>query len=218
MKRHWPYLKAGRAEQIPAGASGLWYVKEINNPFRITLPNGKERAAGKYTMLLRWTDATIHLGHGECVMIDDLPEMQTHLQAALTARGRVLVTGLGLACVARMLQQNPAVESITILEKSADVIKLVWPHTPHERIELIEADAFAYLKATNRKWDCGWHDIWTDRSAGEPALAVEHQRLLGICADRVSQQGAWAFPRRHRRAFANMLATHGPRAVRECFE
>ena len=193
--RVFDYLIAGRADSIPKGDSGLWYTRKFFNPAHVEINRGRHRRPGYYTMLLRWTDTTMHLGHGDCVMIDDLPELRTHLQAAMTAYGNVLVTGLGLACVVRMLQLNHRVERITIVENSRDVIKLVWPFTSHDRCELIEADAVQFLESTDRRWDCAWHDLWTDTSKDEPHLQVRHSEMLRLCFGRVDRQGAWAFPR-----------------------
>lgn len=193
-------LSAGRADCIPKGKRRLWYVSKLRVPFPIQMSNGKMRPSGDYTMLLRWTGATLHTGEGECVMCDDPAELKTHLEAAITAFGDVLVTGLGLACVVRMLQANQRVKSITVVEISQEVIDLVWPHTPHDRVELIHADAAAFLQETERRWDVAWHDVWTDTDKGEPHLQVRHAELMTKCVDLVGRQGAWAFPRHHRRA------------------
>ncbi len=190
-----PYMDAGSASAIPEADRGLWYVRKIENRWPVWFP------IGIYTCLVRWTDSTIHLNDGESVMVDNPVELSLHLNAAMAARGSVLVTGLGLACVARMLQANPLVESITVVEKEQDVIDLVWPYTSHDRIELVHADAFHYLKKCNRKWDCNWHDIWADTDRGEPHLQVQHMKLMQLCADKVRRNlGAWKFPRHHMRA------------------
>jgi hypothetical protein len=199
------YLVAGKAINIPIGDKGLWYIRKPVLKRDMLLGNGKWCPRGCHTKLLRWTDATIHLGHGECVMSDDPGELAKHLNAARCASGRVLVTGLGLGCVLRMLQANERVESITLVEISRDVIDLVWPHTSHERIELVHADALEWLEHTDRTWDYAWHDVWTDTDRGEPALAVFHQRLMLACRERTRCQGAWNFPRAHKIALNRLM-------------
>jgi hypothetical protein len=208
------YMAAGRADAIPKGDKGLWYIRKPRTNEAVAFSNGRVCPAGQYTKLIRWTEATLMDGQGECVMSDDPHELSRHLHAAMSARGNVLVTGLGLACVLRMLQTNPNVERITVVEISRDVIDLVWPHTPHDRVELIHADAIDFLRKTKRTWDCAWHDVWTDTSRDEPHLAVVHQWLMFLCAGRVRQQGAWAFPRDKKRAIDRILPGKTPSAVR----
>lgn len=202
------YMSAGRADAIPKGEKRLWRTMKVK------CPHSRHWPAGDYTTLLRYTDATLYTG-GETVMADNPVELSKHLQAATTAAGRVLVTGLGLGCVLRMLQANPRVESITVVEISPDVIDLVWPYTSHDRIELIQADAVDFLRKTKRTWDCAWHDIWTDTANDHPHLAVVHQWLMCLCAGRVKQQGAWAFPRDKKRAIDRILRSKDASHVRE---
>ena len=143
-------LKAGRAEAIPEHDRGLWYIRRWET--KVATPAKGKYAfcpPGIYTYLFRWTDSTIYQGRGEIVMEDTPIELSKHLQAALTARGQVLVTGLGLACVVRMMQQNPRVKRITIVERDADVIEMVWPHTPHDKCELIHDEAMKFINTTD---------------------------------------------------------------------
>lgn len=142
----------------------------------------------------------MHKG-GETVMADNPIELRKHLAFALAARGRVLVTGLGLGCVLRMLQCNPRVTHITVVEVCEHVIRLVWPHTSHDRVELVQADARKYVAETAERFDCAWHDLWTDTDAGEPHLQLLHNRLLLQLRDRVPLQGAWEYPAKCRRHF-----------------
>jgi len=203
------YLAAGSAAGIPKGAKGLWYIRKFNNPFPLQLPNCRIRPAGDFTMLLRWTNATIGKDAGECVMVDDPPELLKHVQAARAASGDVLVTGLGLGCVLRMLQVNPRVERITVVEISRDVIDLVWPHTPQDRVELVHADALDYLPNCGRRWNCAWHDIWSDEDKDQPHLQVLHQQMILALHERVARQGAWAFPRNQKRALQRVIDVLG---------
>lgn len=198
-------LERMRADCIPVSDCGLWRVVRVlctergREVWRRECEGEPPLAGREYTSLLRYTDSTIHIG-GETVMTDEPGELRKHLAFVRAARGDVLVTGLGLACVVRGLQCSPRVRSITVVERDADVIRLVWPHTSHDRVTLIEADANEFLCETSQRWDCAWHDIWTDRDGGELHLAVAHQRLMIYAARSVGFQGAWAFPRAHRRA------------------
>jgi hypothetical protein len=192
-------LSAMKADSIPAGWSGLWYIiKTTLTEETPNLRNGKPVVLppGSYTFLYRLTDATLYCDPpGEVVMEDTPFELQTHLGFVLQARGRVLVTGLGLGCVVRGLLANPNVDHITCLENSEDVLKLVGPHMSTDRLTILEADALKWTAKNKDRFDCAWHDLWTNRGAGEPHLDHWHARLLINCRQTVGHQGAWAMER-----------------------
>jgi hypothetical protein len=210
------YMEAGRADAIPKDWKGLWRVVKCQVPQAgVVFQNGEVCPSGKFTKLLRLTNATLLGGLGECVMSDDPAELSKHLNAAVRARGNVLVTGLGLGCVLRMLQENQNVERITLVEISKDVIDLVWPHTSHDRVELIHGDAVDFLRKTKRTWDYAWHDLWADEDRGQPHLNVIHQWLFFLCAGRVKEQGAWNFPREKKRILDRIMPKRYPSKVRD---
>ena len=204
------YLDAARAETIPDGWSGLWYVKKwaIKEPTQghherygwITCP------PGSYTSLFRLTDDTLYnKPPGEVVMEDTPIELKSHLDFMMRAYGRVLVTGLGLGCVVRGLLVNPNVEHITVLENSSDVLALVAEHMPKdERLSIVHADALEWTRKGNMSgFDLAYHDIWADRDNGQPHLDNLHMRLLFNCAKHVQFQFAWAFNRDFKRLLNN---------------
>jgi spermidine synthase len=117
----------------------------------------------------------------------------------LRAKGRILVTGLGLGCVVRGLLANPAVEHVTCIEKSPDVMKLVAPYMPRDRLTIIQADALEWAKFNEDHFDYAWHDLWTDRDKGEPHLDLWHTRLMFDLIDCVEYQGAWSYDRAAKR-------------------
>lgn len=201
-------LDAMRADAIPAGASGLWYVAKATVG---ALPFGDRMdAPGSYTFLYRYTDSTMLRG-GESVMSDNRLELAKHLDFVMRARGRVLVTGLGLGCVLRGLMARAQVESIDLVERDRDVIALVWPHIPKDpRVTLHCAEAVDWVKRhRDRRWDAAWHDLWTDTDSGEPSLPIVHQRLMLALRRRVGWQGAWHFPRHLQRVLRERFATCG---------
>lgn len=181
---HWrsTALQAMRASRIPEGQAGRWTVSRHQD----------------WTTLRCATEKNVD--PGEVVMCDLLVELLKHMEFIRHAHGRVLVLGLGLGCVVRGLLTRPDVERITLVERSTDVINLVWPHMEHARIELVHAEAEAFLerRAKPYTWDCAWHDLWADD--GEDHLALIHTRTLLRLRDRVrGRQGAWNYPRWHRR-------------------
>lgn len=202
-------LAAAKASAIPEGKQGLWWVRKVSIALPLEVDHGERKVAippGTYTNLYRLTIATLHRTAGECVMNDMPDELHKHLGFMLRASGRVLVSGLGLGCVVRGLLVNPKVTHITVVEKSSDVIALVFPYMPTDnRLQIIHADVFEFAESTTEQFDCAWHDIWTDESEGEPHLAVAHCKLMALLRDRVTKQGAWAFPRECARRIPNWI-------------
>ncbi len=199
-------LSAAKASHIPVGESGLWFIfrREINRD-RVVDYRGQERIlpAGEITYLMRTTMGTLHRDpQGEVVMEDTIFELNTHLGFILKASGNVLVTGLGLGCVVRGLLANPNVDHITCIEKSEDVLKLVQPHMPKERLTIIHADALEWTKDNDFSFDYAWHDLWTDQGEGEPHLDVWHMELITNCINKVENQGAWRLLRPFKRKLA----------------
>jgi hypothetical protein len=193
-------LTPASAEAIPPAWSGLWFVRKL--PLDNAVPSVYREQevilpAGTYTYLFCMTEGTmLHDPPGALVMEDTPYELRTHLQFMLQAHGDVLVTGLGLGCVVRGLQANPNVRSITCIENSPDVLQLVQPYMPVDKLQIIEADALEWVVQNEDVFfDCAWHDLWTNKENGEPELDEWHARLLMYCQDTVKVQGAWGFPR-----------------------
>lgn len=208
-------LHAMKATAIPEGSSGRWTIHRLNAAKPIcTVRDQKPYVlpAGVYTQLLCWTIEQIELrlsgapAIGECVMEDSPPELQKHLQFALSAFGRVLVTGLGLGCVVRGLLANPKVKHVACIERDPDVLRLVQPHMPTDRLTIIVGDAVEWCANTDQTFDCAYHDIWSDPDTGEKDLQVNHMDM--ICTLRlksVKLQAAWNFPR----YFRKLMRTEG---------
>lgn len=200
-------ISAMRATAIPKGSSGLWVVRKhvLDKPTPHTGEGGGICEPGLYTSLHCYTDATLATG-GECVMEDTSPELRLHLEFIMRARGRVLVMGLGLGCVVRGLMENPRVTHVDVVEREQDVLDLVRPHASFDdRVEVHHADAFEYLGREPRaRWNCAWHDLWSDPNRKEKHLALTHSRLFVECFNRCELQGAWALPRAQRRAFQRL--------------
>src|SRR5258708_24096370 len=121
------FLAAMKADEVPEGWSRLWsVVKIMMSKETLTQQHGKPVLcpSGLYTHLYRLTDSTMHLNPpGEVIMVDTPIELKTHLGFVMEAYGNVLVTGLGLGCVARGLLANPRVDHVTCVENSKDVLK-----------------------------------------------------------------------------------------------
>jgi hypothetical protein len=108
-----------------------------------------------------------HDDHG--VWTTDLPcEQFQQLDACTGFKGEVLLGGLGIGLIATLLEKNPKVERITIVEKDDDVIRLVEPHLYLSRTRIVHDDLFEFLKRPGFKFDYCFMDIW--QSDGEWVL------------------------------------------------
>jgi hypothetical protein len=103
-------------------------------------------------------------------MSDSMQERYMMFAAAKKARGKVLVGGLGLAIYPQFVfyLQRP-IESITILEKNATVIKLVrdpWigslSDEQKQQVNIIEGTIEDYLQETEESFDTIYIDTWDD--------------------------------------------------------
>ena len=102
-------------------------------------------------------------------------EIETMREPISASRGRVLTFGLGLGYFAFMASRKREVESVTVVERDPDVIRLfreiVLPQLPHpEKIEIVCDDAFSYAESSMCKgnYDVIFCDLWHDVSDGLP--------------------------------------------------
>ena len=102
-------------------------------------------------------------------------DLDTSDAAIERARGNVVTFGLGLGYYAYMASEKPEVESVTVVEKSADVISLfreyILPQFSHpEKIRIVNSDAFEYAEyiMPTESFDVAFVDTWRDASDGAP--------------------------------------------------
>lgn len=199
-------LSVMRADAIPEQEMGRWSVRRTQ--FTKPHKHPRKRAiipAGTYTRLMCSTLEKLHtVDGGECVMVDTPEELLTHVEFVLRARGRILVTGLGLGCVVRGLLTRDRVTLIDVIERQPEVLAMVAPHMPKDpRLAIHEGDAAEWLSThTGRTWDYCWHDLWSDPDRDDPHLTVMHSILMRdieVSNRCRGWQGAWAFPRYQRR-------------------
>ena len=187
-------LRAMRAEHVPMGEHGLWRV--VFEPHSKALTFGSGFAVALY----RTTEATLHLGHGDLVMIDHIIELQKHLEFVRRAHGRVLITGLGLGCVIRGLLYREQCTEIVVIERDPSVIHLVWPSlADNPLLTLVHADARDWTTQNTQQFDYAWHDLWVDTDQHETHLQVMHGEMMAHLMPYVAWQGAWAWPRYFKR-------------------
>ncbi len=75
------------------------------------------------------------------MMSDTLSERVEAAPLLLSAKGRVLVAGLGLGMLVHGLLDRPGVDTVTVLELNPEVIKAVGPTLPANRVTIVQADA-----------------------------------------------------------------------------
>ena len=101
-------------------------------------------------------------------------------------RSRVLISGLGLGAVPAWLARQERVERIDIVEREADVIRLVWPHLSAQSPKLHVHHADALQWQPEGRWDIAWHDIWPLYPTAEQCQEIEAKY-----APFVSRQMCW---------------------------
>lgn len=208
-----PILEAMRADDVPARAAGLWVVRKQTLTMKMCQidaaanPDKPFTPPGTYTFLERWTEATIFgkwtstagevdkHRRGELVMNDIPSELRKHLDFVMKARGRILVTGLGLGCVVRGLLYRGNCDEIHLVERDASVIELCAAAVRDRRVVIHHADATRWLP--EGRFDYAWHDLWADPDKNEPGLQAIHMRLMADLHRRCPNQGAWAMPRKY---------------------
>lgn len=172
---------------VPEGKSGSWAVerfsvsKEDAGFFNIG-NRGRAILPGSYTRLMC----------GRCVVMSDTPaEMWDHMAAVANAHDDCLVNGLGLGMVINAMLLKEAVKSVTVIERSPDVIKLVAPHYQQkfgDRFKIAEGDALTFKPSRGVRYGTVWHDIWNDICGDNlEQMAVLHRKY----GKRADWQGSW---------------------------
>ena len=177
--------------EIPNKQSGPWKTETLTatkEHERIGLlramfsESGRYVPAGTYKRLTRDNDV---------IMSSTPDEVRDHLFFVSKAHGDVLINGLGLGLALKMIldkkEHGPVVKTVTVIEKSEDVIKLVAPtYLKDKRVTIIQADAFTYKP--KQRFNVVWHDIWDAISvANLPEMHRLHRKYGSKC----DWQGSW---------------------------
>lgn len=98
-------------------------------------------------------------------------EAETMKEPIRAAHGNALTLGLGLGYYAFHVLQKPSVAKLTVVERDPCAISLfrehLLPQFPHaEKLEIVTADAFDFLKTTKKQFDSVFCDLWHDPSDG----------------------------------------------------
>lgn len=116
-------------------------------------------------------------------------DLDTSDDAIDRAHGKVVTFGLGLGYYTFMVSEKENVDSITVVEKSVDVISLfneyVLPQFSHpEKVRIVNADAFEYAERImpGERFDVAFVDTWRDASDGAP-MYEKMKRLEHLSPD-----------------------------------
>lgn len=98
-------------------------------------------------------------------------EVETMKEPIRNAHGRVLTLGLGLGYYAFHVLQKPDVTHLTVIERDPGAVSLfcdfLLPQFPHtEKLEIVTADAFDFMKNPRQQFDSVFCDLWHDASDG----------------------------------------------------
>jgi hypothetical protein len=197
---------------IPEGKSGDFELQHVHRQAGTVMRSGNMRtmlygqagASIKFEEPTRWHQL---LEDGGVWMTDDPIEQRQHDEALTDARGHVLVGGLGLGYAVVALARNRRVKSITVVEKSQDVVNLTWDATvarvktfrpTFKRLNVVVMDLFKYLKTwdavldnntVGKPFNWAFYDIW--QSDGEATFHQVVIPLRKLSRDRVGTVVCW---------------------------
>lgn len=193
-----PYYKA--VTSVSAAVCGEWELKSfVIQPFTafvcgdpISLPDGRViPQIGFFDCVYRYPGVT-QSGREWMTLLPN--EIITQRVPIKKARGRVLTYGLGMGYFAFMCAQKKEVESVTVVERDENVIKLfndlLLPRFPHgEKIRIVCADAFDYAEhiAPNAGFNYVFADIWHDPTDG----VALYKRFKSLEIDKNAQYDYW---------------------------
>ena len=151
MKNHKQFMPGTMHLVVPTGKHGEAEIVH-ESPDRFTrlhgAIHGQPLECNKYTRLV--------IG-GTLWMTDAEFEWRTSLTAVRKMRGDVLIIGLGIGFILSPIYRRRDISSVTVIEKSADVILLVAPCFPG--VTVIEADAYKWTPP-KCAFDVIYFDIW----------------------------------------------------------
>lgn len=75
------------------------------------------------------------------------------------AHGHFLTVGLGLGAILPAILAKPEVESVTVLERDADVIALIGPHYTHPKLTIIQGDGTFWQPQKGQVFNVIWLDF-----------------------------------------------------------
>lgn len=178
---------------VPPGVCGNWRVE----PFSVSTDASRVDAmVSMFSGSARYVSPGIYTGlyrGASIIMSDTHDEIRDHVHFIRRARGSVLIAGLGLGMVLQAVARKAEVTSVTVVEKSSDVLALVANHYKSmpvvgAKLTVVHADIFGWKPAAGVRFDHAWFDIWDNLSVDNLAeMATLHRRFARIAGDK----GSW---------------------------
>lgn len=110
--------------------------------------------------------------NGSVMMTDADFERRTNSSFMQNAHGDVLIAGLGIGLILDPITSK--CNSVTVVEKSSDVIALIGPHYPS--VKIVQSDIFAWQPPAGSSWDTIYFDIWPDINSDTVAEGTKLKR------------------------------------------
>ena len=178
---------------LPAGRSGALRLerKTLNGVFPVV---GMRQAflRGVRPCSAKLKNRRVHVLSEDDVGVwmTDMPEELEQIAGVIHDMepvGRVLVGGLGLGLLPTSIRAAPFADSITVVEKSPDVIKLCRP----TGVRVVCADIAEFLASSREPFDTYYLDTWQATNEGEWWTTV--MPLRRIIANRWGQRKVWCW-------------------------
>ena len=101
----------------------------------------------------------------ECIMSSNLFERLTNQNFINSAKGDVIIFGLGLGLILFPLLEDEEINSITVIDNSIDIINTIGPiiknYDVNDKLTIINGDVFTYYQQLNdAKFDVAYFDYW----------------------------------------------------------
>ena len=176
---------------VPNGESGSWLVEDMvvsqsDADFETMraafCSSSRPIQPGPYKRLVR---------NGTTVMSNTSAEISDHRYFIMKAKRceHVLINGLGLGVALTAILESDIVKTVTVIEKSEDVINLVAKSFTDPRVSIVHADAFEFKPPKGKRYGAVWHDIWDGICADNlPEMTKLHRKYGRRC----DWQGSWA--------------------------
>lgn len=160
------------ASIVPAGVLGeARIIHDTPDDFTIMRANMRGMPLEKRTYTRLFVNNAL-------MMTDADFERRSNTGVVIHAEGDALIAGLGIGLILKPILANPKVSSVTVIEKSADVIALVGPRFACGRLKIIHADIFGWKPERGRKFDCIYFDIWPNVCTDNlEQMATLHRRF-----------------------------------------
>lgn len=181
-----PYYKNIRLEDIKRGA---WQIKwETYPPYRAVICDDMiicedySEIAPLGFFEEEFTFPAVLEGGNEWMTLSPV-DIDTCDKAIEAASGKVITFGLGLGYYAYMVSEKKSVESITVVEKSPEVIELFREHIlpqfkNKDKVKIVCADAFEFAEKEMPKENFNFAFVDTWRDAGDGTPMYRRMKLL----------------------------------------